>query len=84
MISNVLEQLCPTRGSRAAYGPGEGFARPGLGFRCSKSILHTDNLSPYFDNREFEIFDAGVLSATFSRLLPLQLGFERFQYNRLS
>jgi len=25
-----------------------------------------------------------VLSATLSRLLPLQLGFERFQYNSLS
>jgi len=34
-----LIQLCPTR------GPGEGFVRPGLGFRCSKSVLHTDNLS---------------------------------------
>jgi len=26
--------------------------------RCSKSILHTDNLS-LFDNLEFDIFDAG-------------------------
>jgi len=33
-----LAQLCPTRGP-------EGFMRPSLGFRCSKSILHTDNLS---------------------------------------
>jgi len=34
-----LNQLCPTR------GPVEGFVRPSLGVRCSKSILHTDNLS---------------------------------------
>jgi len=33
-----LDELCPTR------GPGEGFVRPSLGFRCSKSIVHTDNL----------------------------------------
>jgi len=36
---------------------------------------------PYFDNLEFDIFDAGgLLSATLSCLLTLQLGFERFQY----
>jgi len=33
------KQFCPTR------GPGEGFVRPSLGFRCSTSSLHTDNLS---------------------------------------
>jgi len=46
-ISNFVEslnQLCPTRGPRAACGPVEGFAWPSSGFRC-KSILHTDNLS---------------------------------------
>jgi len=25
-------------------GAGEGFVQPSLGFRCSKSILHIDNL----------------------------------------
>jgi len=29
----------------AACGPVEGFVRLSLGFRCSKSILYTDNLS---------------------------------------
>jgi len=28
--------------------PGEGFVRSSLGFRCSKSILHTDNLSLFW------------------------------------
>jgi len=32
--------------------------RPSLGFRCSKSILHIDNLS-FFDNLEFDILDSG-------------------------
>ena len=41
----ALDQLCPTRGHRAACGPAEGFVRPCLDFRCSKSILHTANLS---------------------------------------
>jgi len=34
-----LKQSCPTR------GPVEGFVRHSLGFRCSKSIPHNDNLS---------------------------------------
>jgi len=34
----------------------------------------------YFDNLEFHIFDAGAaLTATLSRLLPLQIGIEHFQ-----
>ena len=37
-----LDQLCSTR------GPVKGFMRPSLGFRCSKSILHTDNLSVFW------------------------------------
>jgi len=41
----LLEQLCPTRGHRAACDSDKGFVQPTLGFRCSKSILHTDNLS---------------------------------------
>jgi len=52
--------------------------RPSLGVRCSKNILHTDN--PYFHNFQIDILMQVVLSATLSRLLPLQLRFERFQY----
>ena len=58
-----LEQLCPT------CGPVEGFVRPSLGFLCSKSIPYTDNC-PYFDNLEFDIFDAGGVQCHF--ILPLQ------------
>jgi len=53
-----LLQLCPTRGPPAACGPVEGFVRPSLDFRCSKSILYTENLS-YFDNLQFVVFYAG-------------------------
>jgi len=62
-------------------GPVEGFVWPSLGFRCSQ-ISHILTTYSYFDNLEFDIFDAGdlVFSATLSRLLPLQLGIERFQY----
>jgi len=35
-------QLRPTR------GPIEGFVRPSLGFRCSKSILYSDNPSLFW------------------------------------
>jgi len=49
-----LEQLCPTR------GPVEGFVRPSLGFHCSKSILqYIFTTCPYFENPEFNVFDAG-------------------------
>jgi len=43
-----LDQLCPTHGPWATCGPVAGFVRPSLGFRCSKSILHTDNLSLFW------------------------------------
>jgi len=33
---------------RLACGPVEGFVRPSRGLRCSKSILHTDNLSLFW------------------------------------
>jgi len=52
-------QLIPTHGPRVACGPVEGFVRPSLGFRCSKSILQLTTC-PRFDNLEFDIFDAGV------------------------
>jgi len=38
----ALDQLCPT------HSPFQGFMRPSLGFRCSKSILHTENLSLFW------------------------------------
>jgi len=45
---------------------------------------HILTTSSYFDNLEFDIFDAASPNAILSRLLPLQLEFERFQYIRLS
>jgi len=33
---------------RATFGLVEGFMRPSLGCRCSKSILHTDNFSLFW------------------------------------
>jgi len=33
---------------RGTCGPVEGFVRPSLGFRCSKSILHTHSLSLFW------------------------------------
>jgi len=65
---------------RPACGPVEGFVQPSLGFRCSKSTLWLLTTCPYFDNLQFDIFLQVVLSATLSLMLPLQLGFERFQY----
>jgi len=61
-----LDQLCPTLGfgSWAACGPVKGFVRPTLGFHSSNSFLYTDNLF-YFDNLEFDIFDAGDLQCHF-------------------
>jgi len=44
-------------GTAMSNFPVEGFVQPSLGFRCSKRIMHTDNLS-FFDNLEFDIFDA--------------------------
>ena len=57
--------------------------RPSLGVRCSENTLDTATC-PYFHNLPFEILMQVVLSATLSRLLPLQLVFERFQYIGLS
>jgi len=62
-------------------GPVEGFVRPSFGVRCSK---RTRTTCPYFDNFEFDVLMRVVLSATLSRLLPMQLGFECFQYISLS
>jgi len=40
--------------------------------------------SSYYDNLGFDILIQVVLSATLVRLLPLQLGFEHYQYISLS
>jgi len=39
-----VDQLCPNR------GPVEGFVRPSLGFRCSISGLHTENMSLFWSS----------------------------------
>ena len=72
----TLVQLCPTR------SPVEGFARPTLGFAVVK-VVYILTTCRYFD----VIFNLTslmqvVLSAILSRLLPLQLWFEGFQYIR--
>jgi len=52
-----LDQLCPARWPRVAS---RSLVRPSLGFRCSESILLYILITcPYFDNLEFDIFDAG-------------------------
>jgi len=79
----ALKQLCAIRRPRAACGPVEGFMRPSLSFRCSKSISYSDNLSLFWQFDLTYLMQV-VFSATISRLLPLQLGFERFQYISLS
>jgi len=43
-----LEFRSATSNPRLACGPVEGFVRPSLGVRCSKSILCTDNLSLFW------------------------------------
>jgi len=57
----LITVLCPSRGPHAAQ----------LSFGCSISSLHTDNMCPYFDNLQFNIFEAVVLSVTLSRLYCL-------------
>ena len=66
-----------------AWGPVKGFVRPSLIFVVAKvsCILTT---CPCFNNFEVDIFEAGGPSATSSCLLPLQLGFEHFEYITLS
>jgi len=77
----ALIQLCSSRRPHAAqtkilYGPVWVFAAVEVAY-----ILPT---CPYFDNLEFAILMQVALSVTSSRLLPLHLGFERFQYISLS
>jgi len=70
-------QLCPTR------GPVEGFVRPSLGFRCSKSIPILTTC-PCFDNLEFDIFDAGGPQYHFITSVTIAVRFAHFQYISLS
>ena len=72
--------------ARAACDLVKGFVRPGLDFRCSESSLHTDNLSLLFILiiLNLTLLMQVVLSATWLCLLPLQLGFEYFQYISLN
>ena len=56
---------------RAACGPVEGFVRPGLGFRCSESILRILTTCSYLDNLEFDIFVAGGLQCHFITSVPI-------------
>jgi len=44
----VTKSAMSNCGPRAACCPVEGFGRPSLGFCCSKSSLHTDNLSLFW------------------------------------
>jgi len=67
---------------RTACGPFEGFVRPSSGSRCSKSILHTT--CPYFDNFEFDIFDAGGPQCHFITSVTIAVAFEHFQCISLS
>jgi len=51
-VTSGLDQLCPT------CGPVEGIVRPNLGFRCSKSSLHTESIFIFnFDHFKFDIFN---------------------------
>jgi len=71
-IMYSIKQLCPTRGPWAACGSVEGFLRPSLGFTCNESILHLTS-SFYFDNLEFDIFDAGSLQCIDCMAVKTQL-----------
>jgi len=40
-----ISYVQPAAQSKVLCGPVEGFVRPSLGLRCSKSMLYPDNLS---------------------------------------
>jgi len=63
-----LNQRCPTSSPWAACGPGECFVRPSLGFCCSRSILHTDNFSLFWQPWIWHFWCRCLLNATLSRL----------------
>jgi len=54
----TLEQLCPTRGPWAACNPVEGVCGQVQVFAVVK-VFYILTTCPYFDNLEFDIFDAG-------------------------
>jgi len=68
---------------QAACGPDEDFVCPVWVF-AAVEVAYILPTCPYFDNLEFAILMQVALSVTSSRLLPLHLGFERFQYISLS
>ena len=61
--SRIIIALCVVL-CLTSYVQPAGRMRPSLGFRCSKSTLHTDNLF-LFDNLEPDSFDAGRLQCHF-------------------
>jgi len=75
-IGLILSQLCSTRG---LMRPSRGFCAAQFRLRCSKIILqYVLTTCPYFDNFEFNIFDAGGPQSHFICLLPLQLDLNAF------
>jgi len=72
-----LNRSCPTHDPGAANGPIEGFVRASLGFCCSIRSLDTD-VCPYFDNHNFDIFDAGGPQCHFITSVPHAGGFRRW------
>ena len=68
--------------TRGSFSPVKGFVRPSLGFSCSETEYWQPVLILIILNLTFLMQVA--LSATLSCLLPLQLGFERFQCIRLN
>jgi len=72
-LKEKLEQLCPTR------GPVKGFVRPSLGFSVVK-VSYILTTCPILVILNLTNLMQEVLSATLSRLLPLQIRFKRIQY----
>jgi len=68
---------------RAACGHSKVLCGPVWVFAVVK-VSYILTTYPYFDNFDIDVLMQVILSATLSRLLPLQLGFERFQYVSLS
>jgi len=66
----------------AACGPVKSFVHPSLGFCCSKSILHTDNLS--LNNLDFDIFDAGGPQFHFIASVTIAVRIRTLQYISIS
>jgi len=69
-VNQNLDQLCPTRGPVSVF--------------VVVKVSYMLTTCPYFDNLECDILMQVVLSATSSRLLPLQSGLKRFLYISLN